>query len=53
MFETIEADTYIMVDGDDTYPAEAVHALLEDVVAGDADMAVGSRFSPPRVPFVP
>ncbi len=53
MFETIEADTYIMVDGDDTYPAEAVHALLEDVVAGDADMAVGSRFLSSESSFRP
>jgi glycosyltransferase involved in cell wall biosynthesis len=44
MFETIDADIYIMVDGDDTYPAEAVHDLLEEVDDGNADMVVGSRF---------
>lgn len=42
-FRRIDADVYVMVDGDDTYPAEAVHALLEPVLAGRADMAVGSR----------
>jgi glycosyltransferase involved in cell wall biosynthesis len=42
-FRRVDADVYVMVDGDDTYPAEAVHALLEPVLAGRADMAVGSR----------
>ena len=42
-FRRIDADAYVMVDGDDTYPAGAVHALLEPVLAGRADMAVGSR----------
>jgi glycosyltransferase involved in cell wall biosynthesis len=43
MFRRVDADFYVMVDGDDTYPAEAVHALLAPVVAGEADMSVGSR----------
>jgi glycosyltransferase involved in cell wall biosynthesis len=43
MFRLVDADFYVMVDGDDTYPAEAVHRLLAPVAAGDADMAVGSR----------
>jgi glycosyltransferase involved in cell wall biosynthesis len=51
MFETVDADIYIMVDGDDTYPAEAVHDLLSDVAAGDIDMAVGSRFLCPDSSF--
>lgn len=42
-FRRIDADIYIMVDGDDTYPAESVLALLEPVLAGRADMTVGSR----------
>ena len=42
-FRRVDADIYVMVDGDDTYPAEAVHALLEPVLAGRADMAVDSR----------
>ncbi|MBV9927094.1 MAG: glycosyltransferase [Acidobacteria bacterium] len=43
MFRQVDADFYVMVDGDDTYPAEAVHALLAPVVGGHADMSVGSR----------
>jgi hypothetical protein len=43
MFRDVDADFYVMVDGDDTYPADAVHRLLAPVEAGDADMAVGSR----------
>jgi glycosyltransferase involved in cell wall biosynthesis len=43
MFQNIEADYYIMVDGDDTYPADAVHDLLGAVLRGEADMVVGSR----------
>lgn len=42
----IDADIYIMVDGDDTYPAEAVGSLLKPVIAGRADMVVGSRRMP-------
>ncbi len=45
MFYDIDADFYIMVDGDDTYPAESVHALLEPVITGQADMATGDRLS--------
>lgn len=43
MFQRVDADFYIMVDGDDTYPAERVGALLEPVVQGEADMSIGSR----------
>jgi glycosyltransferase involved in cell wall biosynthesis len=42
-FRRIDADIYVMVDGDDTYPAEALAALMEPVIAGQADMTVGSR----------
>jgi glycosyltransferase involved in cell wall biosynthesis len=45
MFETIEADAFVMVDGDDTYPAEKVHDLLRPVLSGDADMACGARLA--------
>lgn len=44
MFEQIEADIYVLVDGDDTYPAESVHSLI-DAVKNGADMAVGDRLS--------
>jgi glycosyltransferase involved in cell wall biosynthesis len=43
MFEQIDADILVMVDGDDTYDADAVHVLLEPVLKGDADMTVAGR----------
>jgi glycosyltransferase involved in cell wall biosynthesis len=43
IFRHIDADVYVMVDGDATYPAPAVHALIAPIAAGDADMVVGSR----------
>lgn len=43
MFEQVDADILIMVDGDDTYDASAVHALLAPILSGDADMTVASR----------
>jgi glycosyltransferase involved in cell wall biosynthesis len=46
MFREIDADIYVMVDGDGTYPAASVHALLEPVVINDADMVIGSRLGP-------
>lgn len=45
MFRDIEADLYVMVDGDDTYPAEFVHELIKPVREGKADMAIGDRLS--------
>lgn len=45
MFRDIDADYYVMVDGDDTYPAEAARALIEPLEAGRADMTVGDRLS--------
>jgi glycosyltransferase involved in cell wall biosynthesis len=42
MFRDIEADIYVMVDGDDTYSAADAKKLLSAVVAG-ADMVVGDR----------
>jgi glycosyltransferase involved in cell wall biosynthesis len=43
MFRQVDADFYVMVDGDETYPPEAVHQLLAPVITGEADMTVGSR----------
>lgn len=40
---SVEGDVCVLVDGDDTYFAEDVHALLAPVVAGRADMVVGNR----------
>lgn len=45
LFREVEADVYVMVDGDDTYPASAVHGLIAAIVAGRADMSVGDRLS--------
>lgn len=45
MFRDIDADVYIMVDGDDTYPAEEVNKLINPVLEGKADMVVGDRLS--------
>ncbi|MDR1358603.1 MAG: glycosyltransferase family 2 protein, partial [Coriobacteriales bacterium] len=45
MFREIDADYYVMVDGDDTYPAEAVHELLRPLMVGEADMVIGDRLS--------
>lgn len=43
MFQQVDADIYILVDGDTTYPADKVHDLLRPVLDGMADMVVGSR----------
>jgi glycosyltransferase involved in cell wall biosynthesis len=43
MFEEIDADIYVMVDGDDTYDALSVHRLIAPLVEERADMTVGSR----------
>ena len=43
MLNQIQADVYVMVDGDDTYPAEKVGDLLAPVLEGKADIVNGSR----------
>ena len=45
MFRDIEADCYLMIDGDDTYPAENAREMCELVLAGKADMVIGDRLS--------
>ena len=45
MFREIIADCYIMVDGDDTYPAEAAIEFEQLVLDGKADMVIGDRLS--------
>ena len=45
MFRDIDADCYIMVDGDDTYPAEAAVEIEKLVLEGKADMVIGDRLS--------
>lgn len=45
MLRDIDADYYLMVDGDDTYPADAARSLLEPLLNGSADHVVGDRLS--------
>lgn len=45
MFRRIDADIYIMIDGDGTYFPKDVHGLIEPVISGKADMVVGDRLS--------
>ena len=45
MFRDIDADIYIMVDGDDTYPAKEVHKLIEPIKKEEADMVIGDRLT--------
>ena len=45
MFQDIDAECYIMADGDDTYPAEAARELVDRVLEHGADMVVGDRLS--------
>ena len=45
MFREIEAQCYIMVDGDDTYPMESAPEMVQKVLEHNADMVVGDRLS--------
>ena len=45
MFREIDAECYIMTDGDDTYPAENARAMADAVLTMNADMVVGDRLS--------
>ena len=49
MLRTVDADVYVLVDGDRTYPATAVQSLIEPLLDGRADMVVGSRLHPDAV----
>jgi len=42
-FREVEADIYILVDGDDTYPAEEAPRLIQPILDGDADVVVATR----------
>jgi glycosyltransferase involved in cell wall biosynthesis len=43
MFKKVDADIYVLVDGDGTYPADMVNELIKPVMADEADMVIGSR----------
>ena len=45
MFMDIEADCYLMVDGDGTYSADTAEAMCRKVLEGGADMVIGDRLS--------
>ena len=45
MFREIDADCYLMIDGDDTYPAENAREMCNLILEGKADMVVGDRLS--------
>lgn len=45
MFREINAECYIMVDGDDTYPMEYANKMADKVLIHNADMVVGDRLS--------
>lgn len=45
MFREIDAECYVLVDGDDTYPAEVAPALVEPILQHKAEMVVGDRLS--------
>ena len=45
MFREIDADCYLMIDGDDTYPAENAKEMCDLILNGKADMVIGDRLS--------
>ena len=45
MFREIDAECYIMIDGDDTYPAEFGREMVTKVLERNVDMVVGDRLS--------
>ena len=45
MFREIDADCYLMVDGDDTYPAESAREMCNYVLENNVDMVIGDRLS--------
>ena len=45
MFKDIDADCYLMIDGDDTYPKENAKEMCDLILNGKADMVIGDRLS--------
>lgn len=45
MFRQIDADCYLMIDGDDTYPPEHAEEMVNLILEGKADMVIGDRLS--------
>jgi glycosyltransferase involved in cell wall biosynthesis len=53
MFADIEADAYVMVDGDDTYDASVAPQLVEQLLRDGLDMVVGNRVSTEQAAYRP
>lgn len=53
MFADVDADIYVMVDGDGTYDAGAAPQLVAALLAGGLDMVVGARVSDERAAYRP
>ncbi|MBP3234993.1 MAG: glycosyltransferase [Eubacterium sp.] len=45
MFREIDAEAYVMVDGDDTYPAEHAREMVDKIINRNVDMVIGDRLS--------
>lgn len=45
MFQDIDADCYLMIDGDDTYPAESAREMCDYILNDNIDMVIGDRLS--------
>ncbi len=45
MFREIDAECYIMTDGDDTYPAEDAKKMCKEILENNVDMVIGDRLS--------
>jgi len=45
MFQQVDADIYVLVDGDDTYDATSVQKLIDPLLRDEADMTVGMRLT--------
>ncbi len=45
MFRDIDADVYVMIDGDDTYPVKNIHSIIDPVISGEFDMTIGDRLT--------
>ena len=53
MFSDIEADIYVLVDGDDTYEAASVREMIEQLRAGTLDMVTGTRITQIQAAYRP
>jgi len=51
MFREINADCYLLVDGDDTYPAKFAYDMIAPIINGQADMVIGDRLSSTYYPL--